>query len=864
MMPQTQDQGQFTLEQGQQAQQEILAQLKQANLPTERLIEIGQWAEAVIQDPSQFKAFQDWLKSQGLPESEIPDDADFQELASMAAIGRTAAVMMEQEQAKMPAPAESAGPVSPEQMQAMAGAGRMGDTQLAHINPQEAAVLQSMGGVGTINPATGLPEYGFFSDLWNGVKEVARAIAPIALPAIAIFAPALIPMVGTALGASAALAPIVGSAVIAGGVTALGGGSIKEVLTSSALTGLGTYLSPIVGDYVGKTLGITDVTLKSVIGSATFSGGITALRGGTVSQILTAAATGAAGNYLGQLASSAVNGVTNARVTQKSFDDAVFLAADAEQLANQGLGKNQITEVLKATGVPDPVASQAANNAVTGMTAANNAAAISNKWGAAKSLYSDGGTGADKSIIGGGSVKALTNVQKAEDAVFVMKDAQNLRATGLNESQITDTLISSGVPTKVASMAAAEAMRGVSVDVGAQSIIYAADRAKVPVFDDANATRAIGGGDLTKPVETPAPAPAPAPVETPVDTPAPAPVDTPAPAPNTQTFDDGSVLITDPATGNPVGGVDSDGRSFRVDPSTGAGYYPDTGAPTKGGTTTQRFDDGSTMEVDSTGKPAGGVDNTGRAYTVNPETGAGYYPDNGQPTQPIVTPPPAPAPETRAPLTPEQVGTIVGLPPTDTAPINPPPTARDMGTFTPASPDPSWSIPLQYPGMNPGLVGAGIRPAYETTSPVQSQYYWGRQPYMATAADLDKYNQSPFMPAQPFGIQQGYFEQPSPYGQAPVYGQGMQPISPDQLPTPEQIGGSKPLPQPIPVQQPITPYELEVFDAFTPRFAVQPRTEIMLPQNLYQYQIPQNPQYVYNVAPSSNQYSVPASAPIQG
>ena len=872
MMPQNQDQGQFTPEQGQQAQQQIIAELKQANLPTERLVEIGQWAEAVINDPSQFPAFQAWLKSQGLPESKIPKEADYQELASMAAIGRTAAGMMEQEQAQMPAPVQSASPVSPDQLQAMAGAGRMGDTQLAHINPQEAAVLQSMGGVGTINPATGLPEYGFFSDLWDGVKSVAKAIAPIALPVIAIFAPALIPAIGTALGASAALAPVVGAAAIAGGTTLLAGGSIKEALTAGALTGLGTYLSPILGDYVGKVTGITDATLKSVIGSATFSGGITALRGGTVGQILTAAATGAAGNYLGQIAGAAVNGVTNARVTQKSFDDAVFLAADAEQLAAQGLGKNQITEILTQTGVSGQVASTAANNAVSGISAADSAAALTNRYGTAKSLYSDGATGVTKSIVGGGSVKALENVQQAEDAIFVMKDAQNLRATGLSEQQITQTLIASGVPPKVAATASYEAIRGATLDAGAQTINYAAQQFKVPVFDDTTATRAIGGGDIVKPADpskieirniepgqtepsgptTTVTNPGVAQVEVspPVN-----PIPTP-PTTTTQTFDDGSTLIIDNATGNPIGGVDSGGRTYRVNPVTGGGYYPDTGAPTRPGTTTQRFDDGSTLVTDNqTGRPVGGVDNTGRPYAVNPDSGAGYYPDNGQPTQPVVTPPPPPT------LTPGEVGTITGLPPTDTAPLNPP-TARDMGTFTPAPPDPSWSIPLQYPGMNPGLVGAGIRPAYETTSPVQSQYYWGRQPYMATPADLDRYNQSPFMPQQPWGIQQGYFEQPAPYAQAPVYGQGMQPIPPEQFPTPGQIGGNEPLPQPIPVQQPVTPYEVQAFDPMTPRFAVQPRTETMLPQDLYQYQLPLNPNYVYNIGPTASQYSVPASAPV--
>lgn len=47
--------------------------------------------------------------------------------------------------------------------------GRNGDTILAHINPDEAALLKKLGGSGTINPVTGLPEYFF--------KAVSRAIA---------------------------------------------------------------------------------------------------------------------------------------------------------------------------------------------------------------------------------------------------------------------------------------------------------------------------------------------------------------------------------------------------------------------------------------------------------------------------------------------------------------------------------------------------------------------------------------------------------------------------------------------------------------------------------------------------------------
>jgi len=37
--------------------------------------------------------------------------------------------------------------------------GRGGDTELAHINPQEAEMLKRMGGAGTVNPQTGLREF---------------------------------------------------------------------------------------------------------------------------------------------------------------------------------------------------------------------------------------------------------------------------------------------------------------------------------------------------------------------------------------------------------------------------------------------------------------------------------------------------------------------------------------------------------------------------------------------------------------------------------------------------------------------------------------------------------------------------------
>ena len=44
-------------------------------------------------------------------------------------------------------------------MRKLANMGRMGDTELAHVTPEEKRLLKAMGGSGTINPRTGMPEY---------------------------------------------------------------------------------------------------------------------------------------------------------------------------------------------------------------------------------------------------------------------------------------------------------------------------------------------------------------------------------------------------------------------------------------------------------------------------------------------------------------------------------------------------------------------------------------------------------------------------------------------------------------------------------------------------------------------------------
>ena len=107
----------------------------------------------------------------------------------------------------------------------VAGQGREGDTQLAHINSQEAALLRALGGSGTLNPNTGLPEY---KPAAKAVKSVGKAVGKVAK---------------TVVKTAVKVAPYVGLAY--GGYTLAGGGSIF-----GGLGGTGNLLSA--ANYTGR------------------------------------------------------------------------------------------------------------------------------------------------------------------------------------------------------------------------------------------------------------------------------------------------------------------------------------------------------------------------------------------------------------------------------------------------------------------------------------------------------------------------------------------------------------------------------------------------------------------------------------
>ena len=138
--------------------------------------------------------------------------------------------------------------------------GRYGDSIVAHINPQEAAMLKAMGGSGTINPVTGLPEYFIkkvfkpVQEAWKGItnlpgiKQVSDAVTPIAqqlapyMPYIAPFIPGVGPLMAAGIGGlSAGFGRGQGGfnfkRGLMGGMTAYGLSNLYAGLQSAALSG---------------------------------------------------------------------------------------------------------------------------------------------------------------------------------------------------------------------------------------------------------------------------------------------------------------------------------------------------------------------------------------------------------------------------------------------------------------------------------------------------------------------------------------------------------------------------------------------------------------------------------------------------
>ena len=159
--------------------------------------------------------------------------------------------------------------------------GRANDSLVVHLSPISAAILKSYGGLETINPITDLPEY------W-GWGDFVSVFIPVAVIAVAVFAPELIPAIGAYV--------TTGSAEVAAAVLATDG---SAAAVGSALTAAGVDAS---------------VATVSAAGAAAVGAGTnainTASQGGSAEDIAKAAVvggvSGGAGSQIGSIAAEAV------------------------------------------------------------------------------------------------------------------------------------------------------------------------------------------------------------------------------------------------------------------------------------------------------------------------------------------------------------------------------------------------------------------------------------------------------------------------------------------------------------------------------------------------------------------------------
>lgn len=228
---------------------EFKAELRDLQLPREVLDVLNTMVDEILASPEKYQELRMKYMAQDIPEDLLPAqfDPEFFSALNLAVdeIMATAGPDMAMGAQNF---AEGGLATLRPITEAMRQQGRYGDTMLAHISPREAMVLKEMGGSGTINPYTGLPEF-FLKKLFKGVgkalKKVGKAVKKFASSKVGKIVTTLAlafvlgPAAATALGVSstvgvAAVSGFVGSA----GSTLIGGGNLKDALKAGAIGGL--------------------------------------------------------------------------------------------------------------------------------------------------------------------------------------------------------------------------------------------------------------------------------------------------------------------------------------------------------------------------------------------------------------------------------------------------------------------------------------------------------------------------------------------------------------------------------------------------------------------------------------------------
>ena len=219
---------------GEQADPQAVAEFKQElaglELTPDELNKLNTMVDAILAAPQDYASLRRAYLAEGMPEDLLPEQFDPAFFAALNMAIDTIAM----NPGSPPPMAMAMGGVAD-----LAAYGRNGDTMLAHITPQEAAMLKRMGGSGTINPYTGLPEYAsIFSKIGKAAKKFAKStVGKVVIGAALGFfvGPAAASLLGvTSTAGMAAVSGFVGGA----GSTLAAGGGLKNALKAGAMSAL--------------------------------------------------------------------------------------------------------------------------------------------------------------------------------------------------------------------------------------------------------------------------------------------------------------------------------------------------------------------------------------------------------------------------------------------------------------------------------------------------------------------------------------------------------------------------------------------------------------------------------------------------
>jgi hypothetical protein len=278
----------------------IGSKLSELNLKSSEIEAFVTLLEYMLQYPDQYKeVIRAGIEAGAIDEGDFPPEFDQGFISTMLAAINEQRIQQVQ---NVSPEAMGPGPQEPMAMKnggladaakALQAKGRGKDTILAHITPQEAEMLRKAGGLGSINPYTGLREYGWLKDTWKAVTAPVRAVVNV----VKDVAKSPIGRIALTIGATMLLGPVAAgfgigtagtAAIVGGGMAALSGGNLQDVLKGAAMGYIGGTIAPSISGYLpgaaGSVLnqGLTGAALGTGFGLATGMSAKDALKAGAV------------------------------------------------------------------------------------------------------------------------------------------------------------------------------------------------------------------------------------------------------------------------------------------------------------------------------------------------------------------------------------------------------------------------------------------------------------------------------------------------------------------------------------------------------------------------------------------------------